>query len=218
MSLTKLIRATSLTLGILSIAASAFAQAGAGTASSKLNDAWITTQVYARFFADPDIKGRNIDVDTAGGVVTLTGEVHSAAEKTQAAAKARATDGVTRVVDKLTLNPGGGRPLSADVRDKAAAARDKAVADWPRRKDQARTAADRIGKEISDTWITTKVQSMYFLDREVKGMDIDVTTTGGVVALAGTVSSDAVRKKAIADAQSIEGVKQVVDKLVVKKQ
>jgi hyperosmotically inducible periplasmic protein len=217
MSLTKLIRATSLTLGVLSIAAAASAQAAAGTASSKLNDAWITTQVYARFFADPDIKGRNIDVDTAGGVVTLTGEVHSAAEKSQAVAKARATDGVTQVVDKLTLNPGGGRPLSADVRDKAAAARDKAVADWPKRKDQARTAADRIGKEISDTWITTKVQSMYFLDREVKGMDIDVTTTGGVVALAGTVSSDAVRKKAIADAQSIEGVKQVVDKLVVKK-
>jgi hyperosmotically inducible periplasmic protein len=217
MSLTKLIRATSLTLGVLSIAAAASAQAAAGTASSKLNDAWITTQVYARFFADPDIKGRNIDVDTAGGVVTLTGEVHSAAEKSQAVAKARATDGVTQVVDKLTLNPGGGRPLSADVRDKAAAARDKAVADWPKRKDQARTAADRIGKEISDTWITTKVQSMYFLDREVKGMDIDVTTTGGVVALAGTVSSDAVRKKAIADAQSIEGVKRVVDKLVVKR-
>jgi hyperosmotically inducible periplasmic protein len=217
MSLTKLIRATSLTLGVLSIAASASAQAAAGTASSKLNDAWITTQVYARFFADPDIKGRNIDVDTAGGVVTLTGEVHSAAEKSQAVGKARATDGVTQVVDKLTLNPGGGRPLSADVRDKAAAARDKAVADWPKRKDQARTAADRIGKEISDTWITTKVQSMYFLDREVKGMDIDVTTTGGVVALAGTVSSDAVRKKAIADAQSIEGVKRVVDKLVVKR-
>jgi hyperosmotically inducible periplasmic protein len=217
MSLTKLIRATSLTLGVLSIAASASAQAAAGTASSKLNDAWITTQVYARFFADPDIKGRNIDVDTAGGMVTLTGEVHSAAEKSQAVGKARATDGVTQVVDKLTLNPGGGRPLSADVRDKAAAARDKAVADWPKRKDQARTAADRIGKEISDTWITTKVQSMYFLDREVKGMDIDVTTTGGVVALAGTVSSDAVRKKAIADAQSIEGVKRVVDKLVVKR-
>ena len=216
MSLIKLIRATSLTLGVLSIAASASAQAAAGTASSKLNDAWITTQVYARFFADPDVKGRNIDVDTAVGVVTLTGEVHSAAEKSQAVAKARATDGVTRVVDKLTLNPGGGRPLSADVRDKAAAARDKAVADWPKRKDQARTAADRIGKEISDTWITAKVQSMYFLDREVKGMDIDVTTTGGVVALAGTVSSDAVRKKAIADAQSIEGVKRVVDKLVVK--
>ncbi len=171
--LVKLMRAAGLTLGMLSFAAAASAQAA--KAPDTLNDAWITTQVYARFFADPDIKGRNIDVDTTGGVVTLSGEVHSASERAQAVAKARATAGVTRVVDKLTMTPGE-RPLTADVRDKAAAARDKAAADWPKRKEQAKTAADRIGKEISDTWITTKVQSMYFLDREVKGMDIDVTT------------------------------------------
>jgi hyperosmotically inducible periplasmic protein len=216
MPLTKLIRAAGLMLGVLSIAAAASAQAATRSAPATLNDAWITTQIYAKFFADPDIKGRNIDVDTTAGVVTLTGEVHSAAEKAQAIAKARGTDGVTRVVDKLTLTPGD-RPMSAEVRDKAAAARDKAAADWPKRKEQAKTAADRIGKEISDTWITTKVQSMYFLDREVKGMDIDVTTNAGVVTLAGTVDSEAARKKAIADAKSIEGVKQVVDKLVVKK-
>jgi len=212
----KLSRAAGLTLSVLSIAAAAFAQAATPKAPTSLNDAWITTQVYAKFFADPDIKGRNIGVDTTAGVVTLSGEVHSADEKTQAIAKARGTDGVTRVVDKLVLTPGG-PPLSAEVRDKAAAARDKAVADWPKRKEQAKTAADRIGKEISDTWITTKVQSMYFLDREVKGMDIDVTTNAGVVTLTGAVDNDAARKKAIADAKSIEGVKQVVDKLVVKK-
>ncbi len=205
----KLIRAAGLTLGVLSVAAAAFAQAPTRSAPSTLNDAWITTQVYAKFFADPDIKGRNIDVDTTAGVVTLTGEVHSAAEKSQALAKARGTEGVTRVVDKLTLTPGD-RPMSAELRDKAAA-------DWPKRKEQAKSAAYRIGKEISDTWITTKVQSMYFLDKDVKGMDIDVTTIAGVVTLSGAVDNEAARKKAISDAKSIEGVKQVVDKLVVKR-
>jgi hyperosmotically inducible protein len=213
--LSKLMGAAALTLGVLAHAADASAQA-VPKAPDTLSDAWTTTQIYAKFFADPDIKGRNIDVDTTAGVVTLTGEVHSASERTQAVAKARGTDGVTRVVDKLTLTPGG-RPLSAEVRDKTAAAGQKAAADWPKRKAQAKTAAHRIGKEISDTWITTKVQSMYFLDREVKGMDIDVTTAAGVVTLAGAVESDAARKKAIADANSIEGVKKVVDKLTVKK-
>ena len=170
--LVKLIRAAGLTLGMLSFAASASAQA-APQAPDTLNDAWITTQVYARFFADPDIKGRNIDVDTTGGVVTLSGEVHSASERAQAVAKARAT---RRHASRGQADMTPGEPRSPDVRDKAAAARDKAAADWPKRKEQAKTAADRIGKEISDTWITTKVQSMYFLDREVKGMDIDVTT------------------------------------------
>lgn len=216
MPLTKLIRAVGLALAVFSVATAAFAQAPVRSAPTTLNDAWITTQIHAKFFADPDIKGRNIDVDTTAGVVTLSGEVHSASEKAQALAKARGTDGVTRVVDKLTLTPGD-RPVSAEVRDKAAAARAKAAAEWPKRKEQAKTAADRIGKEISDTWITTKVQSMYFLDREVKGMDIDVTTKGGVVTLTGTVDSVAAREKAKLDAKSIEGVKQVVDKLVLKK-
>ena len=108
--LSKLIRAAGLMLGVLSIAAAASAQAATRKAPDTLNDSWITTQIYAKFFADPDIKARNIDVDTTGGVVTLTGEVHSAAEKTQAIAKARGTDGVTQVVDKLTLTPGG-RPM-----------------------------------------------------------------------------------------------------------
>ena len=74
-----------------------------------------------------------------------------------------------------------------------------------------------MGKEISDTWITTKVQAMYFLDKDVKGMQIDVTTKGGVVTLTGTVPTEATRQKAVADARSIEGVAQVVDMIALKK-
>ena len=199
-------------LGRMAVATSASAQA-TRNASELMNDAWVTTQIHAKFFLDPDIKGRDINVDTTAGVVTLRGEVHSAAEHNQALAKAKETDGVKRVVDKLVVTPGD-RPITAEIRDKAAASlpRDKEQA-----KAQARTAADRVGKEISDTWITTQVEAMYFLDREVKGMQISVTTKGGVVTLAGTVDSDTARQKALADARSIEGVTQVVDKLAVKK-
>lgn len=208
----KLIRSVVLVLAAIAITAPARAQATRDT-KTIMNDAWITTQVYAKFFADPDIKGRNINVDTTSGVVSLSGDVHSAAEHNQAVAKAKATDGVKQVIDKLTVTPGD-RPATADIRDKAAATlpRDKEQV-----KTQAKTAAQRVGKEISDTWITTQVQAMYFLDREVKGMQINVTTNGGVVTLGGSVDSDAVRQKALADARSIEGVKQVVDKLAVKK-
>ena len=47
-------------------------------------------------------------------------------------------------------------------------------------------------------------------------MNIDVTTKAGIVTLAGTVDSEAARQKAVADARSVEGVSQVVDKLTVK--
>jgi hyperosmotically inducible protein len=208
----KLIRGMALVLAAIAIAAPVRAQATRDT-KTIVNDAWVTTQVYAKFFGDPDIKGRNINVDTTAGVVTLSGEVHSAAEHSEAVAKAKGTDGVKQVIDKLVVTPGD-RPATADIRDKVAATlpRDKEQV-----KAQAKTAAQRVGKEISDTWITTQVQAMYFLDREVKGMQINVTTNGGVVTLAGSVDSEAVRQKALADAKSIEGVKQVVDKLSVKR-
>jgi hyperosmotically inducible protein len=208
----KLIRLGVVLLAMMAMGTSASAQA-TRDATAMMNDAWITTQIHAKYFLDPDIKGRDINVDTTAGVVTLRGEVHSAAEHNQALAKAKATEGVKQVIDKLVITPGD-RPMTAEIRDKAAASlpRDKEQV-----KAQAKTAADRVGKEISDTWITTQVQAMYFLDRDVKGMQISVTTKGGVVTLTGTADSETARQKAIADARSIEGVKQVVDKLSVRK-
>jgi len=177
-----------------------------------MNDAWITTQVYSKFFMDPDIKGRNIRVDTMSGVVTLTGTVQSGAERNQAVAKAKTTDGVKQVVDKLSLTQAE-KPLPSPPHEKNS----KSAADNAEQvKAHAKSVADRVGKEVSDTWITTKVQAMYFLDRDVKGMNIDVTTKGGIVTLTGTVASEATRQKAVADARSIEGVGQVIDKLTVK--
>jgi len=66
-------------------------------------DAGVTTAVKAKFLADPTIAGLKIDVDTKDHVVTLTGVVPSAADKTHTVDVARKTDGVNSVVDKLTI-------------------------------------------------------------------------------------------------------------------
>jgi osmotically-inducible protein OsmY len=183
------------------------AQAERNTTTA-VNDAWITTQIHAKFFADADIKGRNIDVDTSNGVVTLSGQVYSETERTEAVARARETDGVANVVDKLTLVPGG--PPAA------AAGRDTARTEWEKGKAQANAALDRVGEEISDGWLTTKIQSKFYLDDAVKGLDIDVSTEDGVVTLSGTVTSPMERMRAIELATRTEGVKKVVDRLAMK--
>jgi hyperosmotically inducible periplasmic protein len=206
----KLIRCCAISLVALLVAVPVMAQATRDT-STMVSDAWITTQIYAKFFAAPDIKARNIDVETVSGVVTLRGTIQSGAERSQAVAKAKGTEGVKQVVDKLTL-PQAEKPPAADAHEK-----ERAPSNAEQVKAHARTAADRVGKEISDTLITTKVQAMYFLDKDVKGTDIAVTTKGTVVTLTGTVPTEATRQKAVADARSIEGVSQVVDKIVVKK-
>ena len=203
---------------VVALATSAMAQDRSATTTVK--DAWITTQVQAKYFGDSVVKGRNIDVDTSNGVVTLTGEVSDAAERQRAIAKAKEVDGVTRVVDRLAIGRGDTASAAARAADKADKAKDKVDAKADRAKDKADKAGDkldRLDKEISDAWITTKVQSKYYLDTDVKGLQIDVTTNGGVVTLTGKVGSAAERQKALSLAKSTDGVKQVIDKLTVGK-
>lgn len=68
-------------------------------------DPAITTAVKTKMAADTTVSALKIDVDTSEGVVTLTGQVRSQAEKDQALKLARETDGVKNVVDRMTVRP-----------------------------------------------------------------------------------------------------------------
>jgi hyperosmotically inducible protein len=70
-----------------------------------ITDAWITTKVKTQFVGEDALKGSDINVDTNDHVVTLKGTVASEAGRTRAVAIAKATKGVTRVVDDLTISP-----------------------------------------------------------------------------------------------------------------
>jgi osmotically-inducible protein OsmY len=72
------------------------------TADAAANAA-LTTTVKSKFLADDQISGLKIDVDSNNGVVTLTGNVRSTAEKQRAVKVARETDGVKSVVDRLKV-------------------------------------------------------------------------------------------------------------------
>lgn len=66
-------------------------------------DAKIATVVKSRFLFDTDISGTSIDVDVKNGVVTLTGDVESEAEKQLAVNIAKNANDVREVNDKLTV-------------------------------------------------------------------------------------------------------------------
>ncbi|MDP2716846.1 BON domain-containing protein [Rheinheimera sp.] len=71
--------------------------------NSGLKDAKIATVVKTRLLFESEVSGTAIDVDADNGVVTLQGEVDSAAEKDLAVAIAKNTTDVSRVVDKLQV-------------------------------------------------------------------------------------------------------------------
>ena len=62
---------------------------------------------------------------------------------------------------------------------------------------------------MSDTWITTKVKAELATTDGVKSNDISVKTIDGVVTLTGVLGTPLAVKKAIAAAESIQGVKKV---------
>ncbi len=74
-----------------------------GNVVTGVDDAWITTKVQGQYFLEPDVKGNDIDVDTRNGVVTLAGSVESQAARQLAESIARETEGVSRVVNRLTV-------------------------------------------------------------------------------------------------------------------
>jgi osmotically-inducible protein OsmY len=67
------------------------------------HDASITSKIKAKMALDDSVKARAIDVSTDGSTVTVSGTVRSRAERDRALALARETDGVTTVIDHLSL-------------------------------------------------------------------------------------------------------------------
>src|SRR4030095_10434991 len=74
-------------------------------AACSMSDPGITTAVKTKLAADDTVKAYKIDVDTKNKIVTLTGTVDTAEAKTRAVAVARSTNGVSDVVDQLSVSP-----------------------------------------------------------------------------------------------------------------
>ena len=70
-----------------------------------IDDSAITTSIKSKLLADKKTSAIDIGVETTNGVVTLSGKVTSSAERAEALRIARHNKGVTRVVDKMTLEP-----------------------------------------------------------------------------------------------------------------
>jgi len=70
-------------------------------------------------------------------------------------------------------------------------------------------AHEESAQPVGDSWITTKVKADLLATEATKGLDINVTTTNGVVTLSGKLDSKAEVDQAIAVARAIKGVKSV---------
>jgi hyperosmotically inducible protein len=79
------------------------------------------------------------------------------------------------------------------------------------------TAVD-VSKEkalVNDSWLTAKTKIALAADSRVKGSEINVETTQGLVMIRGKVDTDAAKQAAEGIAKGIDGVKSVKNELQV---
>ena len=72
------------------------------------------------------------------------------------------------------------------------------------------------GNLLDDSVITTKIKSAFLADAEVKGLDISVVTHKGEVQLSGFASAAQI-DRAVQLARRVDGVKNVINKMSVKR-
>ena len=79
------------------------ASSATGKADAYVEDSVITAKVKAALLRAPEIKSRDVEVETDHGRVMLTGVVRSQAERDHAVKAAAAVEGVTGVKDALVV-------------------------------------------------------------------------------------------------------------------
>lgn len=155
-------------------------------ASTALSDAAITAKVKAKYLDDKRLKNSDISVTTANGVVSLTGTAPTSEAKDAAEETAKTVEGVLNVSNDIQTPSVTGKLERKTKR-----------------------AAKKTERVVSDSWITTKVKSALLADSVTKGFKISVKTVNHVVALTGTVDSQASIDHATELARKIEGVAEV---------
>ena len=198
---------TGIAVAALLLGASAWgADSKLGTA---LDDSAVTAKVKAALIGNPDTKARQINVDTANGVVTLTGTVDNTTAKMSAESTARTVSGVSAVENRLMV--------SSDA--VAGAATPGVTAPSERTVVASAAPASTVGSESAVSGdVDGLVMQALKADKRTANLQIDVKTgSAGTVTLSGNVPTTAARSAAADVARSISGVSKVDNKIMVKK-
>jgi hyperosmotically inducible protein len=178
-------------------------------------DTAITGVVKSKLLGDTKVGGLDIDVDTKNGVVTLTGKVNSAAERTEAIRLARTTTGVKNVVNKITLAPVATSGRTEKDSELKVVIKDDTKETAGKVKDASKNAADKTVEVTKKAGEATKNAAKKTVDA-VKDTKVEIKDdTTPKLQKAGDVTADAaitsaVKTKLLGDTK-VSGLKIDVD-------
>ena len=156
-----------------------------GESPAEHSDGWIGTKVKTTLLYHRNVRGTKTDVNVTDGVVILSGEASSLAQKELTTEYAQDVEGVKSVKNEMTIAKTPGKP------------------------DQT------TGEKIDDASITAQVRSSLFSHRSTSALKTKVTTTDGVVTVSGEAKNASEKSLVTKLVTDIDGVSSVVNNMTI---
>jgi hyperosmotically inducible periplasmic protein len=187
---------------------SACAREPESRAEERLTDEALQQIVKTRLQSDSNVRRLNLEVDADAehNAVELKGLAYTERQRTRAVELARSARPDVAVQDKIDVKP---YEIPRDLFD------DNMMADV---KADATKMGDSIGDSLDDGWVHMKVVGKLIADSKTPERTINVDVANNVVTLRGAVASPEIRAQAESVTRSVDGVKDVKNRLVVKQQ
>ena len=153
----------------------------------RVADRSTSAAVKARLLYNGQFKGLKVGISTINGVVTLYGVVPSEEHSSKISEIAQETKGVVEVVNDLQVRP-------KDASDPLLG----------------------VGRQFSDEWLESRVETAFLLNRHLSTRELDVEVDDGICILTGSVNSEEKQQVAEHIARSIQGDREVRNYITVR--
>ena len=149
------------------------------------SDGWLATKVKSTLLFHRNVSATKTDVNVTDGIVILSGEASSQAQKELTTEYAQDVEGVKEVKNEMT------------------------VAKNPAKPDET------IGEKIDDASITAQVKSSLMSHRSTSALKTKVETTDGVVTVSGIAKNAAEKSLVTKLVNDIDGVSSVINNMTI---
>jgi len=149
------------------------------------SDGWLGTKVKTTLLFHRNVRATKTDVNVADGVVTLSGEASSLAQKELTTEYASDVEGVKSVKNEMTVAKTEAKPV------------------------------ETIGEKIDDASITAQVKYSLMSHNSTSAIKTKVSTAGGVVTLSGTAKNAAEKSLVTKLVTDVNGVIGVINHMII---
>ena len=156
-----------------------------GESPAEHSDGWLAMKVKSALVFHRNVRATKTDVNVKDGIVTLSGEASSLAQKELTTEYASDVEGVKEVINQMT------------------------VATLPAQPNET------FGEKIDDASITAQVKSSLMHHRSTSALKTKVETTDGVVTVSGPAKNAAEKSLVTKLVSDINGVTSVINNMAV---